>query len=508
MESKIKSVDVMLEYFRKKLERLYIFTKRNQLLLILFLLSGFYFVFQHLIIVSWDFSAYVLNARYMFYGGDYFELYRAPLTYILLSPLLIFKKLGEVIYIILVLILFLYANIKLSDALFKDNSKISRENIRYIFYFFSLSGFVFLYGFSTGSELLNLAFIELFLALLISGRVSGHFLGLAFLSRYNSLIFFPMIFLYKSPKKIIKNILYFLTIIFPWFFYNFLFHDNWFASFIDSYTLNIHLRDYLFQEFNLYLLLPLVNWFSIFFVVGAIYSLFLLFKVSKTANNKSKFKIIVFWIFGFLVLYEFLQIPLKFERYLFNLSLVIAFFSSIGLMFLLRKFYKIKKLVLLGLLFSFIATFVVMLSLSIEHSHQDFPFKSAALDIESLNISECEVLSPYWTPMNYLTGNVRPLGRNDILGSINANKAILIFTDKPTIDDVFDFHELSKYPHLIKCDRYIILGSKGLSNKNCFKVTPYNQRFAKDPCHILGEKMSEFKLGNFSRKICNIVNFN
>ena len=498
----------MLEYFRKKLDELFIFAKTNQLLLILFLLSGFYFVFQHLITVSWDFSAYVLNARYMFYGGDYFELYRAPLTYILLSPLLIFKKLGEIIYIILVLILFLYANIKLSDALFKKNNKISRENLRYIFYFFSLSGFVFLYGFSTGSELLNLAFIELFLAFLISKRVSGHFLGLAFLSRYNSLIFFPMIFLCKDLKKIIKNVLYFLAVIFPWFLYNFLFHSNWFASFMDSYTLNIHLRDYLFQELNLYVLLPLVNWFFIFFIIGVIYSLFILFTASKTPNSKSKFKIIVFLIFGFLVLYEFLQIPLKFERYLFNLSLVVAFFSSVGLIFLLRKFHKIKKLVLLGLLFSFIVMFVTIFNLSIEQSHQDFPFKSAALDIKSLNISECEVLSPYWTPMNYLTGNVRPLGRNDILGSLNANKAILIFTDKPTIDDTFNFSEISGYPFLIKRDKYIILGNKGLSNENCFKITPYNQRFTEDPCNILGEKMSDFKLGNVSRKMCNIINFN
>ena len=42
------------------------FAKSNALLLILFFMSLFLFLFQHASILSWDFSSYVLNSKYLF----------------------------------------------------------------------------------------------------------------------------------------------------------------------------------------------------------------------------------------------------------------------------------------------------------------------------------------------------------------------------------------------------------------------------------------------------------
>lgn len=488
------------------LHNLVIFSQKNPLLLILLALSTFYFVYQHIINFNWDFAAYVLNARYMFYGGNYFELYRAPLTYFLLAPLVVFGVAGESIYIFLVSILFLYGNVKLSDAIFSKSAKISREHIRFIFYFFSMGGFVLAFGFLTGSELLNLALLELFLAYVLSGKISGHFLGLAFLARYNSIMFFPIMFFYKDYKKIVKNILLFLGVIFPWFLYNFLVYGNWFASFIDSYTLNIHLRDYLFQNFHVSMLYALINWFVVFLIIGLAYSSYILFR--KWNLSRDKFVIGLFLIVGILVFYEFSHIPLKFVRYLFNLSLVVAFFSSLGVIFLIKRFNKYKKIIIALLMLSFIITFAGMVNEAHKNQVYNIPFEQAAEDIFALNITECEILSPHWVPMNYITGNVRPLGRNDLSTSIKSNKAALIFTGVSTIDDLFNMNKLDDYPHLIKRDRYVILANGNLSNTNCIKAKHYSERVTNSPCVIVGEKMEEYHLGGISRKICEVINFN
>ena len=55
-------------------ERIKDFISKNPLISILFLVSNIFFILQHYIHLSWDFSAYILNARYLFYDGSYFQL--------------------------------------------------------------------------------------------------------------------------------------------------------------------------------------------------------------------------------------------------------------------------------------------------------------------------------------------------------------------------------------------------------------------------------------------------
>ena len=122
--------------------------KNNFLIVILFIISTSFFIFQHYNMLSWDFSSYVLNAKYLFYNGTYFEVYRAPMASFLLGFFLLFNNLSEYLYIIFVSSLFFYANIKLSTILFEKYFSKSIENketiknnnkqlIMFVFYFFS-----------------------------------------------------------------------------------------------------------------------------------------------------------------------------------------------------------------------------------------------------------------------------------------------------------------------------------------------------------------------------------
>src|SRR3989344_4326049 len=122
--------------------------KENPYIFSLFVISTSYFLYQHFTIISWDFSAYVLNAKYLFYHGDYFEVYRAPFAPLILGVFLVFGKISEYLFIIFVSVLFLFSNISLSNTL-RKKIKISDENkifFNVLFYFFSLSSYVLFYS--------------------------------------------------------------------------------------------------------------------------------------------------------------------------------------------------------------------------------------------------------------------------------------------------------------------------------------------------------------------------
>ena len=158
------------------LKRLY----ANKFLLIVFLLSTLFFIWQHSA-VSWDFTVYADNARY-WSGGSYYEVSRPPLLPFILYPLN--NAFSEYVFIIIASLLFLYSTVKLADKL-----KISRE----LFYLFSLSPMVLFFGLLNGTELLSLALLELFFVYVIEKKArSGIFLGLACLARYNFLIFLSL----------------------------------------------------------------------------------------------------------------------------------------------------------------------------------------------------------------------------------------------------------------------------------------------------------------------------
>ncbi len=492
-------------YFNRFIE----FVKNNKILSALFLVSTAFFIFQHYFYLGWDFSAYVINARYLFLGGDYFEVYRAHLMSVFLGIFSIFGKLGEYVYILLASSLFFISSIKLADSLYKKyfykyNHK--KEFIRVLFYLFSFNIFLFLFGLVEGTELLALAFFQLFLAGLISGRISGHFLALAFLSRYNFLMFLPFLFFNKNYKKIFWNLVSFFLVAFPWFLYNFLKWGNWFTSVADSFYLNIFSRQNIAEPFNIFYLLLILNFFMPFFIFWVIGFFKKIFK----KRNFSSFKYdLLFIVIFLLILFDFYNTPFKVKRYLFNFILPIAFFSTAGFLFFINKFKNlelVKKIIVRGLVVFFILVVCFSFVFSYKTRLSDDVFFEASQKIEELGFEECKIVSPHWVPVNYYSGNVYYL--HDIESSLRNNETVLIFYNDPTYDDTFFKHDLNKYVPLVKTKDYIIIVKEGLNNQTCEKKGGYDSPMTQDSCKVLSSRFKTFSLDKLFLKICNFVNFN
>ena len=188
-------------------------------MLILFILATAYFLFQHHAALSWDFSSYVENAKYLFSGGTYFEPLRPPLMPFILGILSIFGfSIAEYMYIILASALFMYSSAKLAETL--DFDKVA-------FYAVSLNAYVLISGLYNGTELLSVALLELSIAAIIKKEeISGFYLALSALSRYTGLALFPLLIFLGNPKKIVKSIILFSIPLSIWFLYNYIKFGN------------------------------------------------------------------------------------------------------------------------------------------------------------------------------------------------------------------------------------------------------------------------------------------
>src|SRR3989344_795205 len=142
---------------------------------ILFFLTTLFFVVQHYFYLNWDFIVYILNAKFLFSNGIYFEWPRPPLVPLLLGLFGIVKsRLAEYFFIIFVSFLHFYSSIKLAKKFGLDPT---------IYYIISVSPFLILQGMLVGTELLSLVLLQFFLA--YYDKVgSSAFLALAFLTRY------------------------------------------------------------------------------------------------------------------------------------------------------------------------------------------------------------------------------------------------------------------------------------------------------------------------------------
>ncbi len=478
------------------------FVLNNKLVSLLFVVSTVFFLAQHNLSLAWDFQAYVINARYWFYGGSYFEVYRAPLISILLGVFLVFAKFGEYIYILFVSALFLYSIERLSNALYKKyfyKYYIEKELVILLFYLFSLNVFLLNHGLSNGTELLALSFFQLFLANFMLDKNSGHWLGLAFLSRYNFMLFGVFLFFNKDIKKILKNMGLFLCVCFPWFLYNFLKWGNWFASIADSYYLNVVSRMSLFEPFLFSHLLHVINWFFPFFIIGLVMPL-----VYKKYNNWKYY--LLFVLISLIFLYDFYNIPFKIIRYAFNFVLPVAFFSTIGF-FILIKNIKIKNFEKVLIAILLLILFINLAGLLIDYNkykNYNQIYANASQDIVNLGLENCKILSAHWVILNYYTENAYFLSYG-IDDAISKNEIVLLFYNCPTFDDNYNLSELTKYHKLILAEDYLILAKEGLTNETCAKWKGHDSLRINEPCGVLAKKFG--KLNKIVEKSCDFVNF-
>jgi hypothetical protein len=423
----------------------------------------------------------------------------------LLGLFLIFGVFGEYVYILFVSTLFFYFNIKIADLIFsKLSTFIDRSYFRLIFYVFSLSFFVLIYGTKEGSELLSLTFFIAFIYFLFINRISGYFLGLAFLSRYNFLIFLPLLFFNKSFKKIGLNFLGFFIVILPWFLFNYFKFGNPFVSIINSYALNFAFKEYLFKPFEIGHLTSAIGLALPFFIFGFLISVYYLFN---KYQNKTLF--VLFFLLTLLTLYDYGHIPYKLLRYLFNFSFPIAFFSSIGFLFFLNLFKKRAHILTLGKVILFLFFLFSLISAAIAMGAETQFTKtlnSAAKDIQKLNLSNCEILTPYWTQISYFYQNAYALGRNDVAYSLNHNKIILIFNNTPTIDDIFNRSYLEENVKLKETRAYTFYVDKDFSYQNCSKKFVFVENYFNDVCPFISDQFNQPWLANKVEDYCILFN--
>ena len=474
---------------------------KNHLAFSLLVFVSFFFLFQHYSQLAWDFAAYVLNAKALFYGGNYFELYRAPLVPVILAVFLIFGTLGEYLFVLFVSILFYYSCFKLSGVIydrFFQKRKVSFELLFFVFYLLTLNSIVFSFGTLVGTELLSLSFFILFLSFYFRNKVSGHWLALAFLTRYNFMLFIPLVFIRRDVRLILKDVGIFAVFCIPWFIWNFVNYGNWFASIIDSYSLNVYSRHDMIQPFNWFNVLKLIGWQLPAFVIGLVYSLFIFLK--KNSKRFSKV-IMIFLLIFLLILFDTYNVPFKVYRYLFNLVLPVAFFSLLGVMLIMTKWRNLKKIIVIVLLVVFVSIFTANLQMTYERLDYRELYPETAAKVENLGLENCRVLTTLWVPLNYYSGNIYPL-LDPMALALKEKNIILIFRDITTVDDTYTDEDLVKYEPFFEDDIIMVFGDKD----NCAKkFEMYDKPDTDEPCKVLSTKFGG--LEDFAEKTCDMVNF-
>jgi hypothetical protein len=478
------------------------FFKKNNLLLVLFFLSTGLFFVQHHQQLSWDFSAYVLNARYFFSDGGYFEMLRPPLVPFIVGAFLFLGTFAEYLFILITCVLFLVAIVDFSDTIYRKKL-IEKENLRVIFYSLALGVYALIYGFMAGTELISISFLTLFLSFVLKKKVSGHFLALGVLSRYNLFIFAPFLFFNKSYKTILKNFGLFVLIISPWLLFNYFRYGNFFASIIDSFTLNVLNRGYLYEPFAIKSLFLVIGWFFPFFIIG----LFIAIR-NILIKKDLRFESLVFVIVSTLILYDFMTTPQKDLRYLFSFVLPVIYFSGVGVIFLVEKFKKIKDIQMISTLFFFIVALITILILTIGFLglNKSQVYLDAAKDIKSLGLENCEILSPFWVFVSYHQDNVYPYDDTSIRDLVLKNRTLLMFKNTSHIDftpiDLNQFSDLVFYE--TKDYVFYSLGPVNCSPRYTYDVPYTRYKF----CPNLARRMNGLGFEEEIEKLCFTFNRN
>jgi len=492
-------------------------SKENVGIFLLYIFSTSWFIYQHTITLSWDFSAYVLNAKYLFNKGYYFEPLRPPLVPFIIGVVALFAgwRLAEYIYIIIVSTLFLFASCKLAESL---NFK------KFYFYLISLNIYTLKFGLINGSELLSLALLEFFISGLIKNKISGHWLNLASLTRYEFLIFTPLLIFHRKPTRVIINFLLFLIPWLPWFSFNFLKYGNVFTSIGDSYAINMVYKASYFQPFKFSHILDAVNFLLPFAFVGIIFAIYSMVrsiqkkvKIDLFFDRKVEISMLFILIF---TLYFYSNIPVKNSRYLFTLTLPIFYFSYITIEALGKKFHKFIQPALFILLLSLSlgSLFLYFSYLSSNYRQLANIFVSSIEKLKSLNLSNCSVMSNGWVLINYFGQPSKPNPWEQLVEYyLNNGEVILLFHNIDEINEPEYARNVSfliQHPIIYKNDNFLILKRKDIPcrkievfdepylhqlNTTIYKI--YNETINIEYCDIL------FK-NKILSKLCRILNFN
>lgn len=418
------------------------FCKNNKVLLLLFVFVNSVFIYQHSFGASWDFIAYVLNAKYMVGVGKYFELLRPPLTPLIIAMLSFGGfNLAEYLFIVFSTTMHFIASIKLADKLKFD---------RAFLYLLFITPTFFVYGLINGTELLSLSFYMLAFAYY---ETRGVFAALSFLTRYNDLILLPFIFLSKNWKSVLKNVAFFSLIVLPWIIYNYVAWHDPFASEANSYAINIKFRDYLHNSFS----------FTDVLIAGGILTPFAIFGAIRSFRKMDKMSWLMIAV-TFLIIISYYRIPSKEPRYLFNLMLPLAYFSYVAL-----SKIKYRNILFLAVLLSNIIILLLYNAFSPQYSQSLYKTVISKLD-------NCVAMSNVWVPLNYFGKDSIASPREELVkGSIDEGYRIVLYkyTSEPSY--TFDNNFLGQFPTIYNTSMFIILGNTSI----CKNTTDYSEPYLK-----------------------------
>jgi hypothetical protein len=389
--------------------------------------------------------------------------------------------LAEYAFIIVVSVLFLYSSLKIAKTL-----KIRQD----LFYIFSLTPFTLFFGLINGTELLNLALIELFIAFLMEKRsFAGFFLGLAFLARYSSAILLPLVLIVKKPKGIAKNIVFFAAPIIPWLVFNFYQTGNMFTSIADTYALDVKYRFYISQFPDFTGIVKFASFFAPLIAIGLVIGL----------RNRKKINLL-FLLLLVVAVYQYATTPIKETRYLFPIVLPLAYFAVIGST-------KIKSKVVVPTLLIFCIAHLVVLSAAAEYQTANV-FRDSIAELRANGISNCTIQTNAWPLLNYLGQPSDVYPRKEMLANSVTNSTLLFFYrlgEPYWANGSF----LSQFKTVYNNSDFIILGGtctppekvsliymESLKQK---ELSVYNITINTNPCFVLFEN-------NPFEEVCNFMN--
>ncbi len=480
----------------------------KRLIIAVFILSTVFFLWQHGLGLFWDFSVYVLNAKYFLANGSYFEISRPPLVPFLIG-LLGFGgwKAAESFFVVFVSALFCYSSVKFADAVGFD---------RLAFYALSLSPYVLLLGLVGGTELLMLSLVELGLICLIKDSpLSGLFFGLAALAKYTGL---PLVFLgvlHSSFRKRAASLGLFAASLFPWLAYSYLEFGNLFTSIADQYAGNVLFRTDYVQPISLSHFVEIQGLLLPLFLIGACLALAEISRVGiRESFRKKKVELLMFIVFVYSIV-SFNAIPFKITRYLFLILVPTFYFSYRAVEFGLKGDQKkivavFSAVFIVGFLFSVGAELVGM------KSHESLGMYRAAVEVVGeFGFENCSFMSNSWAILNYMGVSSKPFpGRGEIEFRISQGEKIALFTnvDEPAYsrDDVF----ISSLPVLFRDRYFILLGERDsclerqvcdegfISSRAEAVLGRENRTINQNPCFVL------FRQVPFGEELCNFVNLN
>jgi hypothetical protein len=430
---------------------------KTVVIILAFLASTAFFLWQHTTGIGWDFAAYSLNARFWFHGGTYFQALRPPLAPLIIGLFGLISQSGaEFLFIAAAALLFMFSSVKLAGKFGLPPD---------LFYVASLTPFVLVEGFKNGTELFCLALLELVLVYL-GTAAAPVFLGLAILTRYPAAAFGVLFLFTKDIRSFIRDVLIAATVCAPWLIYNQIVFGHWAASFMDSYAMNIKFRSYLASPFRFADVGKVGVWLLPLALAGAV------LWVRKSGRGKKpdpRYWPIV--VFMGVALLSYARMQQKQPRYLFDLTLPLAVLAVLAVGRVSKPAWRAVAAAVLSVLSA--GSIVLADSRNPEAVRlDDVRVYRRALAELGPRLGDCRLGTNAWDFINYFGRPAEPFPMYALIETrLAEGYRLLLF--KNLAEPKLSRARLDRLPILAETEAYILIGREGA----CAPARPYIYRY-------------------------------